>query len=280
MSMPQGASQPGRLPILECVREGFAFLGRDWRLIAPVALIGAVFLTPLEVWAETAVRAQDLGTASLLSILGALVQIPVLAAYYRRAVSRGVEPLAMRLGADERNLAGVTLSVGFVFMIVTIVGFIVLLLALGALMVGAGIQPDTLEGLAPADAGRKVIEALGTDGNIAFIAIASALLALFLWLAARLALAYAATVAENRMMIFSTWAWTKGNASSIVACLLLTVIVPSLLLGAVLGDAASRVPGSPVHWLVTYVSGAAALFFIQAPYAGLTAYLYRGLRPT
>ena len=81
------------------------------------------------------------------------------------------------------------------------------------------------------------------------------------------------------MMIFSTWAWTKGNASSIVACLLLTVLLPSLVLSVLIGDAASHTPGSAVHWIVTFITAAAALFFVQAPYAALTAYLYRGLRP-
>jgi hypothetical protein len=55
MIMPPTTSQ-GRAPILECVREGFAFIARDWRLIVPVAAAAALALGPLEVLAPAAAR--------------------------------------------------------------------------------------------------------------------------------------------------------------------------------------------------------------------------------
>ncbi len=290
MSMPQSPSQQGKAPILECVREGFAFIARDWRLIAPIALIGAVGLTPLEVWSDGAMARNDLGAMALASLASLLVQMPVLAAFYRRAASRGTEPLALRVGADELNLAGVSLSIAFVFMIVFFVGMFVIMLSLVSLLVGSGLDPESLRELPPPEAAQRFVAALGNDGKAVFVGLLIALAAFALWLSARLALAYPATIAEKRMLVFSTWSWTKGNATSIAACLILlalgavaviiaATILPSVLVATVFGEASLNSPGSPGHWIMAFLSATAGIAFFHAPYAAMMAYLYRGLRP-
>jgi hypothetical protein len=108
MSMPQPPAREGRAPILECVREGFAFIGRDWRLIVPVAAVGAFGVAPLEVWSDVAAARSDLGGGLIASLLALIVQAVVLTAFYRRTLSRGADPLALRLGGDERNVVGAT----------------------------------------------------------------------------------------------------------------------------------------------------------------------------
>ncbi|MDX2234872.1 MAG: hypothetical protein NW200_10280 [Hyphomonadaceae bacterium] len=289
MAMSQQSPQ-GRAPILECVREGFAFIGRDWRAIVPVAATAAVALTPLEVWSDVSTTGGDMGSGLLASILGVLVQAVVLAAYYRRALSRGVDPLVLRAGADERNVIAATFAIGFFFMIVFIVGLFIVMMALASLLVGAGVDGDSLQNLPPAEAAQAFVTALGADGRIVFFGLLSALALFLLWLSARLTLALPATVAEQRVLAFSTWGWTKGNAAPIAACLvlvligaiglsILAILAPSILIGAVFGQAAMQTPGSPAHWVMSYLSAAIGLTFFLAPYAAMSAYLYRGLRP-
>lgn len=290
MSMPQTPSPQGKAPIVECVREGFAFIGRDWRLIVPIALIGAAALTPLEVWSDAAQAGNDLGAVALASLAGVLVQMPVLAAFYRRAASRGTEPLALRIGADEFNLAGATLAIGFLFLIVFFVGMFVVMLSLASLIVGSGLDPQALQSLPPQEAARQFVDALGNDGKAVFAGLLIALAVFALWLSARLSLAYPATIAEGRMLVFSTWGWTKGNATSIAACLILlglgaialiilATLLPSILVQLAFGETALATPGNPGHWIMTFVGAAAGITFFHAPYAAMIAYLYRGLRP-
>lgn len=284
------APAPGKVPILECVREGFGFLARDWRQLAPLALIGAAGLAPAEVWADMAAAGNDGGARLMATALGVLIQIPVLAAFYRRALSRGSEPAALRVGADEVNLAGVTLAIGILFLIVFVGGIIFISMALAALASGSGADLDSLRGLPTAEAARRFAEALGPDGQAVLVVLMLALAGFALWLSARLALSYAATVAGQRMMVFSTWSWTKGAAWPVAASLVLTLligvalsvaafIVPAAMLAGVFGQAALATPGSLAHWIGTYLGAAAGLFFFHAPYAATTAYLYRGLRP-
>ena len=293
MSMPQPptpSSSHGKAPILECVREGFGFLARDWRAIAPVALIGAVVLTPVNLWSEGAQARHDLGGMLAAGLAAGLLQTPVLAAYFRRAASRGATPLALKLGADELNLASVTLAVTFLFLILALVALFVLGFALAALASRAGIDMNALQAMDPAEAQKRIVAAIGRDGQLFVVGMVVACAAVFLWFSARLALSYPATVAEGRMQVFSTWRWTKGNATSVAACLLLVAIgavalymlamAPfALLIRAVFGEAALTMPANPGYWILSYLSSAAVLALVHAPYAAMLAYLYRGLRP-
>jgi hypothetical protein len=216
----------------------------------------------------------------------------VIAAYLRRALSRGVDPLQLRFGADERNVLGVTFAIGFFFLIVIVVGMIIIGASLGALLAGSGASPDSLANAPPEEAMRNLMAALGNDGRIVFLGLLGLMAAGLIWLSARLALALPATVAEDRMRAFSTWSWTKGNAGPIAACILLVgiggvllsqlVLAPATLLVGLLmgGREALQSPGSPAFWVVSYLAVLAGLVFVHAPYAAMTAYLYRGLRPT
>jgi len=289
MVSPSPAPQ-GNVPIVECVREGFGFLARDWRMIVPVALIGAAGLAPLQVWAESATAAGDGGGRLLATGLSVLVQIPLLAAFYRRTLSRGADPLSLRIGADEFNLAGTTAALGFFFFIVVIVGVIFISTALAALASGSTADLQGLQGLPTAEAARRFGEALGAEGQAVLVVSMLALAGVLLWLSARLALAYPATVASQRVMAFSTWGWTKGNVGAVMAALLLTVAIgvglsvlvmmaPGALLAATFGNAALTTPATPANWIASYLGAAAGLVFFHAPYTATTAYLHRGLRP-
>ena len=59
---------------------------------------------------------------------------------------------------------------------------------------------------------------------VVLLVLGFAFLLLFLWIAARVILAQPATVAEARMVVFSTWAWTKGSGARLMASLFLLVV--------------------------------------------------------
>jgi hypothetical protein len=290
MSLPQSPAAPGRAPILECVREGFAFIARDWRGIAPLAALAALLLAPVSVWSEMAAARGDVLGNLLGSVLSVAVQAPFLTALLRRALSRGVEPLSLKLGAEEFRVMGVIYSIMFFFVIVAVVLLLVLGLAIGGLLAGSGITAEELQGLEQADALAKLNEALGAEGALIFWSVLALSALGLLWLSARLSLAAPATVAEGRALAFSTWSWTKGNAAPIAACLvllalggmalaILALMAPVLAVQMAFGESAATTPGSPGHWLLSWLQNFGAQMFLNAPYAGMIAYLYRGLRP-
>lgn len=287
---PPDPTPNANVPILECVREGFAFLVRDWRAILPVALIAAAVVTPFQIWSAS-VTTQENALAMLAAALAmGVLQTPVFAAYFRRAVSRGEAPFALRLGRDEANLAGVTLAVAFFFLVIGFVALFVLAFAVVALTAASGIDIKALQGLPPVEAQKRIGQALGRDGGIAIVAMVAALAALMLWFSARLSLTYPATVAEGRMQVFSTWKWTKGHAASVAACLLLVSLcavalwlvvmqLPAQLASLAFGPTALTAPANPGFWIVSFISATAVMSLIYAPYAAMLAYLYRGLKP-
>jgi hypothetical protein len=288
MAMPQ--NNPGRVPVLESVREGFAFIARDWRGIIPIALIGAAALAPLQVWQQTAAARQDMVGVIGASMLAALVNVPLLAAYFRRTVSRGEAPLTLRAGADEANLAGATASVAFLGFIVAIIGALFIGMALAALLMRSGVDVASFENLPPKEAAAAFTKALGADGLLVFFTLVAVFVAFLLWLTARLVLAYPATVVEKRMLIFSTWGWTKGHALAIVACLVLVMAAAlvltwiagqpiGMLIELVFGKETLASAGTPANWLFSFVSGFLGNMFYLPAYAATAAYLYRGLRP-
>lgn len=290
MTMPQPTPAVGRVPVLEAVREGFAFVGRDWRAILPVALVIGAAVGGLQVFVDLARARQDVG-ATLLGTFGTVVaQVALVSALLRRALSESQAPVALRAGRDELNLLGVVFSLGFLYFIIAIFALIVISMCLGVLASGAQIDPAVLQSLPPEEAARKFFEALGPDGLLVLLVLGFAFLLLFLWIAARVILAQPATIAEGRMFVFSTWAWTKGNSGTLMGCLFLLVVGGVLLgilalapfglaLDIAFGKGAQLNPASPAHWIMSVLGGFANSMLSTAPFAGMAAFLYRGLRP-
>lgn len=278
-----------RAPVLESVLEGFTFVARDWRSIVPIALIAAVAIGGITVWLQVLQARGNLGMSLLVTVLSALVQAVFLAALLRRTLSQGQAPLALTAGRDETNLMGVTLSLGFLYAIIFIFAILVIAMSLGALLAGSNLNADALQGLPPEEAAKQFLAALGSDGTLVLLVLSSAFLALVFWISARLILSYPATVAEGRMFVFSTWSWTKDNGLRLMAALLLVslgglllsllAVAPfSVIVEMVFGKGAHKVPGAPAQWVIALLSAFFSTMFSLAPYAGLTAYLYRGLR--
>lgn len=282
-------SPPAAVPVFESVREGFAFVARDWRAILPLALFGMLGLGALQVVLDLALARQDIGGTLLLTVCAALVQAVLLAALLRRALSRGETPASIRISRDEFNLMGVTLSFGFLYMIIAIVGLFVGMLSVAGLLAGAGLTAESLQSLSQEEQLRQFTAALGADGAIVLLAVGAGFGALIVWIAARLILSYPATIAEGRMYAFSTWSWTKGSALRLATCLLmvtlggvflsLVALAPfGVLLDMVFGAGATKVAGSSAHIVLSALAAFVSVMFSIGPYAGLTAYLYRGMR--
>jgi hypothetical protein len=127
---------------------------------------------------------------------------------------------------------------------------------------------------------------------IALLALVFA--AAWLALTSRLYLAAPATVADQRVRTFETWNWTKDNMLRICAARLLLLvpagIVASLLqaaIGAALGIApldpfagARVLQADPTRYLLYFIPAQIiSLLLYRGLEAGLSAYLYKGLKP-
>lgn len=281
----------GRLPILQSVREGFAFVARDWRAILPLALVGAVVVGGAQIFADLAQAQQDVSGMLFGTLVSIVAQVVLMAALLRRALSQGQEPAVLKAGRDEMNLLGVVFSLGFLYVILGVFALIFTSMCLAVLASGAQIDAEALQSLPPEEAVRRFGEMLGSDGLLVLFVLVAAFVGLFTWIAARVMLSYPATVSEGRMFVFSTWAWTKGNDLRLVACLVLLVLggiflaivalAPfGLALDLIFGQGAQGDPSSPAHWILNVLGGFVNTLFSTAPYAGMAAFLYRGLRPT
>ena len=98
-----------------------------------------------------------------------------------------------------------------------------------------------LGSVAPGDEA-AMLEAFGAifkgPGGPYLIAIALGLGGFIIWLSLRLFLMNAATIAEGRIMAFSTWRWTKGDTLRILAAAMMVLFPIALVIGlalAVLG---------------------------------------------
>jgi hypothetical protein len=96
-----------------------------------------------------------------------------------------------------------------------------------------------------------------------------------LWVAVRICLYPAATVAEKKLQVFSTWRLTHGNFWRILAAVAL-VMAPALLLACAI-LVSTAFPAVQVG--LTLVFAAVSAFVVYPMIAGLYAHLYRVLRP-
>jgi hypothetical protein len=221
------------------------------------------------------------GAALLLTMASIAFGLGYTAFVYRLALRNDASGFfGLKVGKDESNLLGATVVVGFFFAIVFVLGVVIFSVA----MVPAAAQANVdLSGITPGDEA-AVVQAFGEifrgPGGPYLMALGVALGAIVIWLGLRLFLVNVATVAEGRIMAFSTWSWTKGDALRILAAALIVILPIALPIGIGVG-----IIGAAVG---TNAAGAAVLTFLQAraqnlflvpALSGMSAFLYRGLRP-
>lgn len=273
------AAGGGKVPIFESAGQAVGFLREHWRFAAAVAGMGALaqagaflLLGPNVLW---------------LVVLG-VVGAAVTAAFLGAAI-KGEAGAASRLGGDGARVFASMSIVGF-FM--AIAAFMILYVAMSVL-----IAPYAAE----AQAAQEDQAALMAIMNRAIEAQPSVIMwsmivggVVLLALTSRLYLAAPGSVAENRIVVFDSWRWTKGNMLRIAAARIV-LLGPALILVGALQSIAALALGAPGGNPAALAGLAAsnpvgfALFYAVASFfqlglfgaleAGLSAYLYRGLKP-
>ena len=250
------------VPVLESVRAALGF----WRFSTPrvagvlAAVLAANFIS---------VTATGAPLRFGFGLIGVLMGVIANAALLRLAFADEhgddpefrIGPGGFQWGRPETRLLGATLLLAFLLFI-AILFLIVLAVICGAADVAVGDHGGGAS--TPSPALRLVV------GLLAF-----ALALVGIWLGVRVALYPAATVAEKRLMVFSTWGLTRGQFWRIFAAIVL-VLSPTIVLTAVLTNAPLPNAVSQALRILLEVVNA----FLEVPLVcGLYAYLYRGLRP-
>lgn len=268
----------GRMPVLETVRAGFDHLRSSFKVMAlPTALTAAVQAAVLAVGAGAGGGAPAL-TQLLLLLTTALLVAPLQAAHYRRAL--GIDAGKLRLGREEMLLVGASLTYAFFLFIVIVIGAFLFSAVAAMLLVAAGVDVQS-------GSPEEVARSLGPQGTLILLALAVPGVLGLLYVQSRLVTFGPATVAEGRIMVFSTWGWTKGNGWRVLlATIALSAPLYLVLLTAgafmaplFLGGQTPQEARGPGLALFEFARSFLALWLIGAAVWGQQAYFYKGLKP-
>lgn len=270
----------GQLPVLRVVRESFA-LAWAWRRLF---LIGAGVLGLIGALARLAqgAAAGGEGLGPIIVVIDLLATV-----FFTTAVLKfGVQgaspgPLSLDVGVDALRVLGVQLVSTLFVIIAAVPAVLVASVLISAVIAATGAPAPPTSGdpfawfvtLPPA-------AALGV--GLSFLAF----LAAVGWVAARLSVAPAATIARGRMVILESWGWTKGEGLRILGAIALTT-VPALaallaLSAAVDGMSGGGEGASPnliTAALGGFAVGAAEALLLTLVGAALTVILWRGFDP-
>lgn len=278
----------GKVPVRESVGAALRFVRENWRPLAVISAISAVIATVL------AVLSNAVGPLSLLvTIAASFVSAATYAAFTTGCLS-GFAGVRQRLVGDGVRVWSAMAVVAFFLFIVMIVlgipGVIVFAILIGP-RYGAELQQVSGDQAATAALmGRILTENPGMI--LAFLIFYGVL---WLALTSRLYLSAPASVDANRVLTFETWSWTRGNMWRIVGARLMLLFPAYVLvtgvsvlfanaIGLNITDPAAALAfahaNTPLYAVYLLISGFLQLALFSALEAGLSAYLYRGLKPT
>jgi hypothetical protein len=273
------------VPIKQSVRAAFEFRRLHWRTVAGVLGLVALGGT-LNAAGE---MSGDRGAQMIGEIVYVIGTAMAYAALMRLAFADEHPgdpefrpgPQGFQWGKPEWRLLGVAVLILFAYVIAFVMflffAMLVIIVAGGAGVLKDGATPDDL------------LKALGPGGATVLGLLVIAFALGLLYVAVRISLAPAATVARRRISVFDTWALTKGQVWPLLAATLL-VSLPSIVAGIVVGVIQNQTgqPTGPRDAMQIAMPGALivglipglVVAFIQLPLSvGLVAYLFRGLRP-
>lgn len=269
------AAPSGQVPILECVRAALRFGAANWRALALPVVSGALGL----------VLASAIGSALATRpggvLLALLLQLLVTGVAYTAFLGVALKGETWRrsYAADiGRLLSAMAIIIFFLFLL-----FLVALIP-GAIALGATLTPYEQD-IAAAQNDPEAMNALAarifTENPAPTLMLFAIYTAAWLAVSSRLYLVAPATVAEERVRSFETWPWTKGAMLRIAAARMLLLWPPLIVLFLVQGAATQAVQGGAAALALPALSIIAlATMCIYALEAGLSAYLYRGLKPS
>jgi hypothetical protein len=277
----------GAVPIRESVGAAFRFVRENVRFVGIAALIGA---TGAVIITGVSLAAPQAGIVA--AVASGLVQAFVYAALIGCALF-GAAAAGSRWRTDGWRVWAAMVVVGFFLCIVMFVLTIPvsIILAVGPLAPYAaelqrvgGDQQAVL---------RIMMEFVQQNPTAILIVFLFYSIVWFL-LTSRLYLAAPASVEAGRMLTFETWSWTKGAVLRITAARLL-LLAPAYILAGAVGHLIGRMFGIDTLDAATIVATARAnpagmlvfeflrsliILALYAPLeAGLSSYLYRGLKP-
>lgn len=278
-------AEAGKVPVKESVGAALQFLRDEVRLSAMIAVGGGLFFTLAGV-----VSVLSPGLALLLPLVSTFVAALIYAALVGAALGgRGSE----RWLADGARVWAAMAVVAFflliVFVVLGIPGVIIFVAMIGSRY---GTQLQEVSGDEAATL--TLMQQILTENPAIVLGFVLAYGAIWLALTSRLYLAAPASVDQQRILTFETWSWTKGSMLRIMAARLMLlapayvlVSAVSYIIAAALGvnvlDPASVTAlaqnNMAAYALFSFVTAALQLFLYRSLEAGLSSYLYQGLKP-
>jgi hypothetical protein len=272
-------AENGRVPIRESAGHAVRFAVEQWRPILAVAAIsalvqGASFLL--------------LGLNLIWLVIMLVSTAAVTAALVALALD-GPAGMAQRIVADTARIIASSAIIGFFMAIIV---FLIIYVAMSVL-----IAPFAAEAKAAAEDQVRMAEimsqAIESQPNVLLWAGLIGAVILFV-LTTRFYLVAPASVDLKRIVVFNSWTWTRGNVMRIIAARLILLLPALFLTGAVqtlIALATGAPNGDPVQLAAMSQSNVLgfSLFYAGAAFtqialyssleAGLSTYLYRGLKP-
>jgi len=279
----------GKVPVTECFTLAWRFLRDNLQLLLPAAGLTAA-LSQVGVVLVLLLRPADSAQQSMLamSTWDVIAMLPSMiasllfvAVVLRKAIrNEFLAPTGLAFGADELRLLGVATAL---MCLLLPIGGLFFFVMTGVVLSRLASSPEQLTILMndPEALGAALEAALGPTGVLAFVLFSLLTLAVFLFISVKLTMVNAATIGERRMVIFQTWAWSRGNVWRILGAIILTALPVFFLdniLEAVRLVILQALPGV-VTLLVVNVAVAFLLAIAGVPSIALGAILYQGLRP-
>ncbi len=266
----------GQVPVLECVRAGAAFVVQNFRALLGPILGGAVGLALGSVIAGAA-----RGSSGLL-IAGMALQLIVVGSAYASFLTLALKKDAPRaeLGADSLRLLGAMTILSFFLGLLALLGLMVGLMALASTL--APYQADMAAAQDDPVATQALAARILEENPAPTFTLVAIFTAAWMALTSRLYLVAPATIAEGRIRVFETWPWTKGAMLRIAAARILLIWSGMVVLVFAQAGAELLLRAGAPSWVGLPLVGVFSVMsmVIYAAEAGLSAYIYRGLRPS
>ena len=281
------AKTGSNVPIRESVGAALRFVRENIRFIAGASVAGAAALTLI---GGLNLAAPQFGFVT--AIVSGVVQAMVYAVFLGASLF-GSADVRTRWPNDGMRVWAAMAIIGFFLFIVMFVASIIasIVMAVGPLAPYLG---DLESGGSDQAAVLAVMVRFAEENPIPVLLLTLYFGAIWILLTSRLYVAAPATVDQQRILSFETWKWTEGAMLRITAARLLVLLPANLFVGAIshlfgrlIGintlDPATTVAAAssnPAGYLAfVFVTGALTLALYSALEAGLSSYLYRGLKP-
>lgn len=268
------------VPVLQAVRAANAFRQLHWRQVAPV--LGIVAVTDALVQALSLMRMASglwaiFNIVAVIAAYGALLR---LAFADEHAGDADFTPGkgGLQFKRPELRLMAMGMLLGA---LIILLGLVVAFAGSLLLVTTGFISPEAAKAAGAAEGNWA---ALSPDAQRGIGILGAMAIAAVVYVAVRLSLAPAATVARKQILIFQTWALTRGQFWRILAATAIVSIPTIVVMAAIwFGLDALTTGDAPASAPVAFIAGALHGLvggFVAVPLnIGLSAFLYRGLRP-